>query len=476
MINSKLLRCALLGLLCLASTDGLSAQSSPPNQIKSLSDLSGSLESLAQRVAQATVQIFAVRYTPPSSEAGAAGGLLVEQRSTGSGTLVSSDGYIVTNTHVVSNARSVHVVTASPVEQEEGLRSILRPARQRIAAKIIGTDRETDLAVLKITGENLSFLELGDSDELQQGQLVMAFGSPLGLQNSVSLGVVSSVARQLRQDDPMIYIQTDAAINPGNSGGPLVDMTGRLVGVNTFILSQSGGNEGLGFSAPSNIVRHVYNQIRENGRVKRGRLDLSVQSVTPELAEGLGLVQSQGVIVSDVKPGGAASLSGIKVGDLILTLDGKVMENARQLEVNVYARPPGATMGLNLQRGSQTLLVLTRVIEREDQLEQFAGMVTRDQNLVPQLGILGLDVDAEVAKLLPLSRKLGGVAVVALAIDARFRPEGFLPGDVIYQLNGENVTGLAGLKKRMSSIQEGEAVVIQVQRQAALRYIAFRME
>ena len=179
--------------------------------------------------------------------------------------------------------------------------SILRPARQRIAAKIIGTDRETDLAVLKITGENLSFLELGDSDELQQGQLVMAFGSPLGLQNSVSLGVVSSVARQLRQDDPMIYIQTDAAINPGNSGGPLVDMTGRLVGVNTFILSQSGGNEGLGFSAPSNIVRHVYNQIRENGRVKRGRLDLSVQSVTPELAEGLGLVQSQGVIVSGCK-------------------------------------------------------------------------------------------------------------------------------------------------------------------------------
>ena len=304
----------------------------------------------------------------------------------------------------------------------------------------------------------------------------MAFGSPLGLQNSVSLGVVSSIARQLRPDDPMIFIQTDAAINPGNSGGPLVDMTGRLVGVNTLIFSQSGGNEGLGFSAPSNIVKHVYHQIRENGRVRRGQLGISVQSVTPALAEGLGLSQSSGVIVSDVPPHGPASLSGIRIGDLVLTLDGKLMENARQLEVNIYRRSPGDAVWLNLHRGSETILVQTQVVEREDKFEKFAALVTRDRNMVPQLGILGVDVDADIAKLLPLPRKLGGVVVAALAVDSRYWPDCFLPGDVIYEVNGRDIRSLADLRQVTGSFQEGDAVVVQVQRAGLLRFIAFRME
>ena len=340
--------------------------------------------------------------------------MLAEERATGSGTLVSSDGYIVTNAHLVSNASSVQVGLATPLEETEGPRSILRPARARVSAQVLGTDAETDLAVLKITESDLPFLQFGNSDDLRQGQLVMAFGSPLGLQNSVSLGVVSSVARQLRPDDPMIFIQTDAAINPGNSGGPLVDMTGKLMGVNSLIFSQSGGNEGLGFSAPSNIVRHVYRQIRENGRVRRGWLGIGVQSVNPVLAEGLGLSRSWGVVVSDVDPSGPSSLSGIKAGDLVLTLDGKMMENARQLEVNVYGRSPGDTVWMNLQRGSEEVLVRTTVIERQDTMEKFAAMVTRDRHLIPQLGVLGVDVDADVSKLLPPPRKLGGVVVAAL--------------------------------------------------------------
>ena len=253
-------------------------------------------------------------------------------------------------------------------------------------------------------------------------------------------------------------------------------MTGKLVGVNSLIFSQSGGNEGLGFSAPSNIVQHVYHQIRQNGRVRRGWLGIGVQSVNPVLAEGLGLSQSWGVVVSDVAPSGPASLSGTKVGDLILTLDGKVMENARQLEVNVYSRSPGDTVWLNLQRGSEEVLVRTAVIEREDRIEKFAAMVTRDRNLIPQLGILGVDVDGDVAKLLPPPSKLGGVVVAALAVAGGLGTDGLLPGDVIYEVNGRGFSRLAGLRKSIDGIQSGAAVVIQVQRAGVLRYVAFRMK
>ena len=472
MLKLRLHRYALLLLLVmLTSTTGALSQ-----EAGELTGLSESLESLAERVGQATVQIFSLKYSPPSEQVSLGSGVLSEERATGSGTLVSSDGYIVTNAHLVSNARIIQVVLATPVKGTEGSRSILKPTRARITAQILGTDAETDLAVLKIAEESLPFLEFGNSDELRQGQLVMVFGSPLGLQNSVSLGVVSSVARQLRPDDRMIFIQTDAAINPGNSGGPLVDMTGKLVGVNTLILSQSSGNEGLGFSAPSNIVRHVYQQIRENGRVRRGWLGIGVQSVSPALAEGLGLPQSWGVVISNVSPTGPASLSGFKVGDLILTLDGKVMENARQLEVNVYARSPGDTVWLNLQRGSEKVMVRSTVIEREDRMEKFVGMVTRDRNLVPQLGILGVAVEGDVAKLLPPPSKLGGVVVAALAVDAGLRPDGLLPGDVIYEINGQSFNGLGGLRQSIDRIQPGDAVVIQVQRQGALHYVVFRME
>ena len=169
----------------------------------------------------------------------------------------------------------------------------------------MGLDRETDIAVLKVEERGLPALELGDSESLRQGQLVMAFGSPLGLENSASLGVVSAVARQLKPDDPMIYVQTDASINPGNSGGPLVDAEGRMVGLNTMILSQSGGNEGIGFAAPSHIVRSVYEQLRASGLVRRGVIGVRAQTITPSLAAGLGLVFDRGVVLSDVTPDGA---------------------------------------------------------------------------------------------------------------------------------------------------------------------------
>jgi len=201
-------------------------------------------------------------------------------------------------------------------------------------------DQETDLAVLRIPDRELPFLELGDSDELKQGQLVLAFGSPFGLENSVTLGVVSSVARQFRPEDPVVYIQTDAPINPGNSGGPLVDAHGKVMGINTFIVSQSGGNEGVGFAVPSNIAKNVFTQIRSTGRVARGEIGVYAQTVTSTLAEGLGLSQEWGVVLGDVLPGKPADMTGLKVGDLILALNGKIMENGRPFSgLSLFGRP-----------------------------------------------------------------------------------------------------------------------------------------
>ena len=262
----------------------------------------------------------------------------------------------------------------------------------------MGLDRETDIAVLKVEERGLPALELGDSESLRQGQLVMAFGSPLGLENSASLGVVSAVARQLKPDDPMIYVQTDASINPGNSGGPLVDAEGRMVGLNTLILSQSGGNEGIGFAAPSHIVRSVYEQLRTSGRVRRGVIGVRAQTITPSLAAGLGLVFDRGVVLSDVTPAGPAEAAGLRPGDVVLALDGKPMENARQFDVNLYRRVPGDRVTLSIRRGPQALDLAVSVVARPDDTDRFLSMVTPERNLIPRLGVLALELDDELRR------------------------------------------------------------------------------
>ncbi len=271
-------------------------------------------------------------------------------------------------------------------------------------ARVVNVDRETDLAVLKVDKVGLPYLKLADSDMLDQGQLVFAFGDPMGLENSVTMGVVSSVARQFRPEDPMIYVQTDAPINPGSSGGPLVDAEGEVVGINTFILSQSGGHEGLGFAAPSNIVENVFLQIRNTGRVHRGVIGVYAQTVTPTLAEGMGLSRDWGVILGDVYPDGPAHRSGLQVGDLILMLNGKPMENGRQFDVNVYGEPIGQRVVLEVLRDTQRIRAEVRVVERPNDPERFADLVSPEHNLVPRMGILGIDVEGPVARMLPPGR------------------------------------------------------------------------
>jgi serine protease Do len=284
------------------------------------------------------------------------------------------------------------------------------------------------------------------------------------------------VARQREPDDPMVHIQTDAPINPGSSGGPLVDTSGRVIGINTFILSQSGGNEGIGFAVPSNIARTVFEQIVARGRMRRGTIGALVQTITPTLAAGLTLDRDSGVIIADVYPGGPAEAAGLEAGDIVLTLDGKPIENARQLDVNLYSRTVGDEVRLEVLRAGQKTLFTVGVDEREDDPERFADYVTPEQNLVPRLGVLAVDLDRRVRALLPSLRLPGGVAVAALAPSPSNSGEELRVGDIITAVNGTLIAGLSDLREAIDALEPGAACVLQVQRGGQLRFVAFEIQ
>jgi serine protease Do len=463
-----------LAVACLSLPSLVSAQA-PPTRSPSLADLSHSLQDLAARVSPSVVQIFVTGYAAPEEHAAASAEPVLE-RSSGSGVIVDAEGYIVTNAHVVENARRIEVEL--PFEATGGAagRSILRRRGRVVGAQIVAADRETDVAVLRVDVRGLPALPFGDSETLRPGQIVLAFGSPLGLESSVTMGVVSAVARQLAPDDPMIYIQTDAPINPGNSGGALVDTEGRLVGINTLIYSQGGGSEGIGFAAPSDIVRNVFQQIRTTGRVRRGEIGVNAQTITPLMAEGLDLPFHAGVILSDVPPGSPAARAGLQPGDVVLSLDGKPMENGRQFRINIYTRGAGERVALEVRRGQQTVTVRVPVGERDSgmvRLEELIG----PQQAVARLGVVAIELTPVVADLLPPLRRDRGAVVARVAADAPFSQQGrILPGDVIYAVNGKPIDGVEGLKAAVAALAPNQAAVLHLEREQQLMYLAFRVE
>ena len=456
----------------------LSGQTDPAAERKPepLRDLSASLVTLTRRVSRSVVQIFSTGYSiGEAGEGGANSALVTRQLATGSGVILTADGYIVTNRHVVENARRVRVRVAAP-DTASPSRSTPRPAGKLLEARIVGVDRDTDLAVLKVEQTGLPHLTLGDSDNLRQGQIVMAFGNPLGLENSVSMGVVSSVARQIRTDDSMVYIQTDAPINPGNSGGPLVDVEGRVMGINTFILSQSGGSEGLGFAIPSNTIRSVYTQIKQAGHVHRSEIGVSAQTITPALAAGLRLPQDWGVLLADVTPDGPADKAGLQVGDIVLALNGRPIDSVRQLEVAVLRAAVGETLKVQVLRDGARLTYEAAAEEREDDPQRFADMVDPVKNMIPKLGILGIEVDRKVSELLPDLRKKYGVAVAALAGGASYTGDSLSLGDVIYSVNTEPVTSVEALRTALDNLKDAEPLVLQVERSGRLIFVTMENE
>ncbi len=354
----------------------------------------------------------------------------------------------------------------------------MRRRGRNVGAQVVAIDHETDLAVVKVEAKGLPALPIGDSDTLRPGQLVLAFGSPLGLDSSVTMGVVSAVARQLTPDDPMIYVQTDAPINPGSSGGALVDTEGRLVGINTLIYSQSGGSEGIGFAAPSNIVRNVFTQIRKTGRVRRGEIGVYPQTVTPLMAEALKLGPEAGVILSDVTPGGPGARAGLQPGDVVLTLDGKRMENGRQFRINLYTRGIGDQVAIEVQRGERRLTARVSVAERDSDMGRLADLVT-PQNAIQR------DRRTAASTLNPGDpRHCCRICVATKASSSRsspqarrFRSKGACSaGDVIYAINGKPVDGVERLKSALAALPQNAPFVLHVEREGTLLYLSFKVE
>ena len=461
--------------LFLAAATVSAQQPAAATRPDALHELSTQLETLSHHVSQAVVQIFSTGYVVNDErESGSNAAIVMRQRATGSGVVMSADGFIMTNAHVVSGARRVRVRIAD--ESPGGANGALQPSGKMLEASVVGVDRETDLAVIRVDRSDLTPLPLGDSDTLRQGQLVMAFGNPLGLENSVSMGVVSSVARQIKPDDTMIYIQTDAPINPGNSGGPLVDADGRVMGLNTFILSESGGSEGLGFAIPSNIIRNVYTQIRQEGHVHRSEIGVFGQTITPQMAVGLGLSQDWGVMLSDVEPGGPADIAGLQAGDIVFSLNGKSMQNAPQMQVNLYRYPVGAKVSVEVMRdgAKQTIQVVT--VEQHGDSMRFADMVDPTKNLVNRLGILGIDIDQKVTALLPDLRKHYGVVVAARGGYSVYSGDSLQPGDAIYSANNLPITDVASLRKTLDGLKDTDPLVLQVERNGRLMYLTLEIE
>lgn len=445
-----------------------------PAKLDVLRQLSTSFEEISQRSGKAVVQIFVRSYV--TGETPAEGDVLTAQNNTGSGVIMTPDGYILTNAHVVKNAHAIKVQLNARADQESiknGDKSLNRP----ITATLAGVDHDSDLAVIKINRSNLPYLAFGDSDLLKQGQLVLALGNPLGLDNSVSLGIISAVSRQVKPGDALSYIQTDAPINPGNSGGPLIDADGNVMGINTFILSQSGGSEGIGFAIPGNTAREVFEQLKTKGHVHRAQLGVVAETIDPDMVEGLNLQRNHGVIVSDVTDGGAAAHAGLQTDDVIVSMNGQPINRLHELEARVFRLRPGTKITLGVERGEKHLDLPVIAEERTGaELDALADLVDPIQNMVPRLGIVGINITPDVLKLVPDLRRPSGVVVAArksTSSDTRMALE---VGDAIYTVNRRVIENIQQLQEAMNAIPSGQAAVVQVERDGKLLYVPFEVE
>jgi serine protease Do len=439
-----------------------------------LHQLNNSIEALVQRVSPAVVQVQVTGYgSTQESNQGQTSMVVGKQRSVGSGVIVDPEGYIVTNAHVVNGAERIEVVVPVPVVAATPVEAALEVREKSYDARIVGVSREIDLAVLKIEAHGLAALSIHSPNLSKQGEMVFAFGSPEGLRNTVTMGVVSSVARQPDPDSPLVYVQTDTPINPGNSGGPLVDADGNLVGINTFILSSSGGNQGLGFAIPAGIVAFAYPQLVKYGHIHQPEMGVIVQTITPELAAGLHLQRDFGVIVADLLPGGPADTAGLKIQDIILSVDGTPAASLPLFTNALYMHGTGEHAKVEVLRGPNRLHFEIPLIERPHKTDSLADAADAEKNLVGPLGILGIELSPGLAQSLPDLRISTGVIVAARTLGTGAEDVPLQTGDVIHAMNGMPVTDLAGLRNALAGIKPGDPVALQLERYGQLIYVSF---
>ncbi|HTT02518.1 MAG TPA: DegQ family serine endoprotease [Steroidobacteraceae bacterium] len=379
------------------------------------------------------------------------------QHGTGSGFIVSADGYILTNAHVVSNAEQVTVRLTD---------------RREFQAKVVGVDQRTDVAVIKIAGHGLPVVKIGDANKLRPGQWVVAIGSPFGFDNSATAGIVSATARSLPGSDNnyVPFIQTDVAVNPGNSGGPLFNVRGEVVGINSQIFSQTGGYMGLSFAIPIDVAVNVENQLIKTGRVVRGRIGVTIQDVNAQLAESFGLDRPRGALVSSVEPGGPSDKAGVKPGDVILAVDGQNIDRYSELSTEISNMKPGTMARLAVWRGGKEQEVNVTIAELNEKAERTAsrGGSGRGGDQAARLGL-------EVRPLSP-DEKQQAQTQGSLVVERASGPAaaaGVEPGDIVLGVNGKRVHSVAELTDAAKGA--GKSIALLIQRQDAQIFVPLRL-
>lgn len=368
------------------------------------------------------------------------------QRGLGSGVILSTDGYILTNNHVVEQSARIQVELSD---------------RRVLDAKLIGADAPSDLAVLKIDASHLPVVRIGDSSAMRVGDLVLAVGNPLGVGQTVTMGIVSAKGRATGLGDGSYedFLQTDAPINQGNSGGALVNTAGELVGINSQILSPSGGNIGIGFAVPSNMAKNVMDQLVSNGRVHRGKLGVTIQGVTGDLAAGLGLDKAAGALVSDVTPGGAAARAGLKRGDVILSYQGRAVADTNAFRNEVAATKPGSTVTLQVLRDGKTSEIKA-TLEEMALAKDATGRREGGREGAGKFGMTVEPLTPEIARQLELDADTRGVVISGVDPSGAAASAGLKEGDVIQQINGKAVRSVEDVRAGLDAAADRPAVLL----------------
>ena len=466
-----------VGLVALALSLCANAQSPQErSSIGAVLGMSTPVEELSTKASPAVVHIEVSSYrTLADDDDEIKNQTLAKRQGSGSGVIVDPDGYIITAFHVVKGARRIRVELDNRLHARTPAGSLFNgKPRSSFDARVIGMSKEADVAVLKIDAQNLPTIAFSESNNLKQGQLVAALGSPEGLRNSLSLGVVSSVAQQIEPDDSLVYVQTDVALAPGSSGGPLVDIQGGMVGINVFSLTERGREEGLGFAVPSAMVRFVYNQIRHYGFVPRPYLGVDVQGITPTLASALQLPTDSGIIVAGAARGRLAENEVLQAGDVLVSLDGTPLQNVPQLTWLLLHKHIGDRPRVEIARNASKIVLEVSLVSEPSDPDGSIATIDIEENLVAKLGIVGSARKHGTAGPSPTASG-PGVLVVARLRENDTQAE-LAAGDVICSVNSVPITSVVQLRATIESFKPGDAIALQVERKGKLMYMAFEMD